>query len=697
LFYTQAHSEPVDYVGNDLQFCIDLIDMQISKNQEIIAPVLDIPGNKNLFYCNAVKGDDECTLELTGHLGIAMIAIAEAINEIQISWPDTGVNDTMGNYAEEWILKPLSINTTYTNTEKYNKSEAVPWILDTVKLKMLSPVRKQSQLEDDLESKIKYLAAAARWCNPDWFTYDYHQLAIILSFELFDFDSCEKYPFLTKEDGGLNCPAPWNNVTTMELYSDHFNRGRSKAAIKSIMQESNQVKLGKIKPNQTVCLKGVIAYRSGSDFWDKYISIQKDLKASNITELDVQDIIKDSLEINIPEDLKKNALVVDINDITISVIIARLRNSKEIVTELDLATFLNEAERYNNLFEPKKDFTTLFAEQKAKLERFKARPLELLNEIALKANVPFGNKFIKPDQLAFEDVASSYISIQQRYSSFRTSFNNTGKIRIYRRDDVRRFFDSNNFKDFSKSLFEFTFDQLPGQLEHHEVSPEENFKWQEIRKWLYSESPFTNQIPIGVCTEDARLMDELSKLKNEEQFIILISNDKNLSLILKEMVRKHNTNPNNRKYDYASLSVPEYLMVCFRARYKPYYRGINELFNLHTGKVVDLPIQVLEELKKELKRNSKPWRQKPDFSLKPIRFIYDTANIFRYAQNVIYSSTEVKIKSEGFLRAKSLRLTKTSRSSIELLPIKEIPKFFLKSYNKTLRHSILLKDLIQSE
>jgi len=698
LAYTQEHFEPVEYVSGDLQFCIDLIDTQILINQEIITPVLTEPGEKNLYYCTAVKGDDECTLEKTGHLGVAMIAIAASINEIEISWPDTGINDSMGNYAEEWILKPLTANTTFANTERYSKTEAVPWTLDTVKLKMLSPVRKQSQMEDDLESKIKHLATTARWCNPDWFTYDYHQLALIFALELFDFDSADKFPFLMKEDGGLNCPVPWNNTLTVELYSDHFNRGRSKAAIKAIMHESNLVKLGKIKPCQTVCLKGIVAYRSGSDFWDKYVSIQKDLRDGNITELDIQDKIKDSLEVNIPEDLKQSALVVNIDDITMSVIVARLRSSGEILTELDLATFINEAERYSNLFNLNKSFTQLFSEQENKMRKFKSRPLELLNDIAKQAGIKMGSKAIKPDQLLFDDIASAYITVQQRYQSFRTSFNNTGKVRIYRSEDVRKFFDSNNYKDFAESLFQYTFSKLPAQAERLEVSADEQFKWAEVRKWLYSESPFDSVIPIGACTEDARLMGELSKLnKLQETFVILISSDNNLSLMLRELVKKHNLCKSNAKFDYACITVPEYLMVCYKARFKAAYRGLNEFYNYHTNKVVDLPIQVLTDIEKELSRNRSNWRSKVKFKMKPIRFIYDTANIFRYAPNIIYTSSEVKIKSEGFLRAKALRQLKHSNQSIEFLPIKEIPKQFLKTYNKKIEHKILLKDLVVSD
>jgi len=191
-------------------------------------------------------------------------------------------------------------------------------------------------------------------------------------------------------------------------------------------------------------------------------------------------------------------------------------------------------------------------------------------------------------------------------------------------------------------------------------------------------------------------MDELSKLPNEPTFVILISSDKDLSLSLSEMVKRHNRVPSNARYDYACINIPEYLMVCFKSRFKPTYRGPNELYNYHTEKVVDLPIQVLSQLELEVRKNSS-WKRRDKIQLKPIRFIYDTANLFRYAPNIIYSSTEVKIKSEGFLRAKALRTSKHSRNSVELLPIKEIPKFFLKTYNKRLEHKILLKDLTLSE
>lgn len=92
-----------------------------------------------------------------------------------------GLSQILTNYAEEWHLLPPTIWSTFDGSTQYFKNEALGMVLDPVRVKDLSPVRKQSGLETDLSSKFKSLAARAQWSDPAWLTYDNHQLSLILA------------------------------------------------------------------------------------------------------------------------------------------------------------------------------------------------------------------------------------------------------------------------------------------------------------------------------------------------------------------------------------------------------------------------------------------------------------------------------------------------------------------------------------
>jgi len=580
----------------------DKIAKNIQENEiEGRVPVVNFSNlQKENFCCQAFKGDDEITVDLTGALGSVMISVTQTLLKVEISWSDTGISSTMGNYAEEWILPPLSKNSTYVSSTTYAKEDSIPWTLDTVKLKLLSPVRKQSQLEDDLESKLAYLGAAAAWCHPNWFTYDFHHTSIILAMETFDFHGADTFPFLNKEDGGLSCPIPWGNPITLWFYANHYKRGRSITAIGSIIHESNKVKTGLVTPDQTFFLKGINAYKSGSALWGQYISTMNILQNNQISEIEIHDLIKASLEVDVPEALREKALVIDINDTVIAVSISRLRSAGELITELDLLASLNEYERYLNLFADK-PFAQLYKEQELRNEKVRARPLQVLNTIAVSAPVKLSKAV--PSTITFNDFITEsvdYMKFSRKYQAFRTSFNNTGKVRVYRSADVRQYFDSFNRREFLLSLANNV--EPSFRWVRMDVLPEDEENWRNIVFWLKNPDPFITRIPVGVCTDDARLLHELHNIMNVSQFVICVTNDRDLSLMLKKTIESHNRLNRSVPIDYANLTVTNYLILCHVLRFKP--RSLNKfntLFNTITSTPVELNSTLLKVFETEIK------------------------------------------------------------------------------------------------
>lgn len=654
---------------------------------------------KSGTYTQAFKGDDEITVEETGHFGTAMIAIAEEILQIKVSWSDTSISNQMGNYAEEWILKPISAGSTYQDSTSFGRGNFVPWTLDTVKMKMLSPVRKQSQLEDDLESKLTHLGAAAEWCNPDWFTFDFHQMSLIMAMEIFDFSTLETFPFLNKEDGGLGCPVPYGNPDTLYLYANHYNRGRSLDAIKMIMSESNRVKTGKLMPNNTICLKGVSAYKAGSNVWNSYISIYKALKDKNITELDINDILKMSLDVEFPKDLQSKAIVVNVYNPAIATSISRLRTAGVLLTELDLLNYINQRERYSNLFNPDKTFFQLFQEEEARAERFRTRPMQLLSEIARDNNCSINMlDNLQIQQVNFDVEAKNYMKYSQKYKAFRTSFNNTGKVRIYRTSDVEKYFDNDNYKEFINSLKESTFDKAPS-VDLTQSFPEDEEMWKIIMDWLKEPDPFKNTLPPGICTDDARLLRELELIPKKERLIISITNDRDLSKVLRQFIEVHNLNTES-KMSYANISVSTYLLICHDSRFRnlqssredaifDYHRGIGpiSLSSMIASKIHSELLTIMVHRLGHQKRNL--------FKVKPIWFLYDRSNIERFSQKFQIVNRELKSSFIGFIRKERIRSLSSTNRALSLVPYEKIRQEFCEDKQITYKYrDPILRDVL---
>lgn len=697
------------FLASDIELNVDLtttttsfierVDSKIRENQDkgLLPVILEEP--KSGAYTQAFKGDDEITVEETGHLGISMIAIAEEILRIKISWSDTFVSDQMGNYAEEWILKPISAGSTFQDSTEFGKGTFIPWTLDTVKLKMLSPVRKQSQLEDDLESKLVYLGAAAQWCNPDWFTYDFHQMSLILAMEMFDFAALESFPFLNREEGGLDCPVPYGNPDTLRLYANHYNKGRSIDAIKMIMSESNRVKTGKLMPNETICLKGISAYKAGSSIWNNYISIYKSLKENSVSETDINDILRMSLDVEFPRELQQKAIVVDVKNPAIATSISRLRQVGAILTELDLLNYINQKERYQNLFNPRRSFFQLFEEEKARLEKFKARPMQLLSEIARDNNCQveiLDNLQMK--SVDFNIEATNYIRYAQKYKAFRTSFNNTGKVRIYRKTDVEDYFDNNNQRDFQISLFDNSFDRPPS-VETQRNFPEEEQIWKEIMEWLKEPDPFKNALPSGICTDDARLLRELELLPKTERLIISVTNDRDLSQVLQQMINFHNWNSKTQLF-YANISVSTYLLFCHDCRMmKIQSSRENGIFDYHRAiGPVTLSSVVLSKIHSNIltllvQRGGT--RHESSFKPKPIWFLYDRPNIERFSQKFTIQNKELKSSYTGMIRKETVRKASSTNRALSLVPLEKIREEFCQNQQITYKYKEpLLRDVL---
>jgi len=118
-----------------------------------------------LEYILSAVGDDEHTTTESQSMGPLLIVAGPRISKVKLSLKDTGISRTIGNYAEGWILVPPTAESSFESVNRRHLCEGVLFVLDGVKLKLISPVRKMSQLDLDMESKMRKVSETASWVN----------------------------------------------------------------------------------------------------------------------------------------------------------------------------------------------------------------------------------------------------------------------------------------------------------------------------------------------------------------------------------------------------------------------------------------------------------------------------------------------------------------------------------------------------
>merc|ERR1711966_523826 len=151
--------------------------------------------NRPYTLIAAARGDDFAAVVTNDEYGIAYLWGMEE-QSLKISWKDVNISKNSLFYAESVILLPPCARMHWEYTLRREKSNDVPFLLDPVYLKSLTPVRKQTNIETDLPSKMRLLSTRARWCHPQGVAYDFHQHAILCGLAIFDMEGSFQFPFL---------------------------------------------------------------------------------------------------------------------------------------------------------------------------------------------------------------------------------------------------------------------------------------------------------------------------------------------------------------------------------------------------------------------------------------------------------------------------------------------------------------------
>jgi len=614
----------------------------------------------------AFTGDDEIVGSTAYILGYAMLYINENLLDLKVSWKDTGISHWMGNYAEEWILTPLTRLISFDPVNAYFKGSAVPYSLDTIKLRMLTPVRKQSEMERDLTSKMKYLTETARWTEKSWFTYDFHQLTLLLATVVFDYENATTFPFLTETEGGSGGAPPWGNIPTLWSFIHYYNRGKSKKSIIGILKESSLIMQGSLKPANAFFTKAVHIATSGDRAWKQYTTAHETVKRlGNLGTIEVQDLIRSVSATEIEPELVQKGIVIQPEDYTVGVALSKLRQDGHIMTEIDVKMYEQALVKEQAL-----TGTTPMKDVLAKIEDenkiFKSRAFKLLNDLYIKSDEikDYVDNYINIIPHKFDDefieYALKYYKLRLEHIKDPTSFIYTSEVRIFKTKDVMNYYNVTSQKTFVKELVSDSFEfnrPTDWQYAKFPINEDELENEEAIKEWLSNPSKEQNllrqPLPIGLGTDDARIvrnisiyLEEIKDTSVEEAVVLIITNDY-------ELVRTIRQYASRMKLPYfisiIQLKLLDYVNLCWQIQQRISEPSDIEIYNYIVDSNSYIPKNSLNNLLKECSVRAK---------IKFLSIQYDTANIERGLFRYKASGSDIKVISGGMIPARYMQLKK---------------------------------------
>lgn len=492
------------------------------------------------------------------------------------------------------------------------------FVLDPVKFKDLSCVRKQSNMEEDLASKFNSLAAKAAWTHPSWPTWNMHQFAMILGVEIFDFMKARVFPYLFDTEGGCGGSPPWNNMYTASAAMFRYRSGKAKRGIVGIMSDANRLQRGEIRPEEAFFTKNLNLAMSGDRRWEIIRSkLEQDKHDALLAGEPWEPGIMEEAEATIPPELLEKSTTINPDDAYTGVAVSFLREKGYILTEYDLVMKIENEKRLKALWGPvpMRDIEDQIELRKSK---YKDAYLETISDLSRKRL----NKATSYARDLIEDPFDpGTISIMLFYYRTRveqalniSSFIYNERIRIFKLDDVESYFNRGNqgIKDrFCQSVGSYY------RPEHRRSIqlPWEQRTFSETEKWLRSDDLRTllsQPIPAGIGPDDSRIVRDLItalevESRNYDGFVILIITGDRRLINSAQRILQHNFQ--SVKIRVVGLRIRDYLVWSTLTKQRPVLVGPRaipmhmrkNIFNPLTGKGTAIHGPLLEVLSDQYK------------------------------------------------------------------------------------------------
>lgn len=636
--------------------------------------------NRSYHVVESNVGDDANVTTDSTLYGVVTLCAAKHISFIKLSMKDIGMSKILANYAEGWMLTPPTAASSFEAVNRNAKGYGLAFTLDPVKLKLLSAVRKQSSEEMDLESKLSHLADIAAWTDRSWFTYDFHQMALVLANCVFDFNDARSFPFLYKTEGGSGGLPPYGNLSTAYSALHYYTRGKSKRAILGIMQECVMISHSDMAPKDSYFLRASHLAHAGDPTWARFETAYRTLlKGRSLTRAEARGVLHEIQGVELPPDIMSRGYDVEPEDFTVGSAIGHLRSKGYLLTEVDVKLLQQKVEKSKAVF-GKIPIADILVSQDEEAKKFKSSCAKILTELyggdkTIRAEVDGKLGLIGDTYEDFCDVAEDYYRIRSDTNSEFTSFFYTDSIRVFKTRDIEEYFgmkDPGLAQDFG--LTDDLPDVKPPPLEYGR----ERIEQARISAWLDSgpiNEVLRGSLPTGLGTDDARIikeiLDEPVDPNSTGMVFVLVTDDSGLlrTAVAKARVKSQVSGQamkvcQIRRNDYTALCLLgikedyEANSPRFRHRFKRKYEL--PIYNYIMDRDYPMPDDMVEHLLQGIPGN---WRRTVQ-----VKVLYDVPNMERGLERTFYrrDTNTVVVTGGGHLSRLTIETMPTSKSWAEL-------------------------------
>jgi len=489
--------------------------VKMSKEQPQLPNNLDVRP-KQYDVLTSITGDDKssaCNSEL---FCVAAVWAPNAFLHAEISWKDVGISPYVSNYAEEWIFTPLSALTTWTAAHKSTWG-SVPFVLDSVKLKLLSAVRKQSLNDVDLESKTARLWECSKWVHKKWMTKLFHELAKAFALSVFDFSDTRASVLLFKEEGGCGGNPPFDCTETARCMLHYSNKGRGANGVLGCMSETTRLHNFEMSPQDSIFLRMTHLAQNNPQLAAEVLPVLHEMRKtmSNVAIKDWISSVKGKEMI--PETLMEKGIEIHPDDITIGSLLGRLRNMGLILSSDDVRVML-AAENREQALRGTTPMGVVLKEQEKEVREARKLSSRMLSDIYAPQWVDYSH-IGGIDNDWYQDVGvtsqilENYYEVKNQYWQSPSSF-------CY--EDGARFFLTEDIKDHIQR--EERGELLRSLLPHIYREDAQIFSFVEVKKQSLSreqaqgaidyvaglrgatrETMLSSPFPLGLATDDSRI------------------------------------------------------------------------------------------------------------------------------------------------------------------------------------------------
>jgi len=636
--YEKLHKQDI------VQACKDRsTDITGIKYHELLEKNKSKEGHKTFYhYIQSVVGDDEITTTDVMLFSFLLIIVGPVVTGVKLSEHDIGISSAMGNYAEEWILTPPTKEASFGGVLNRHKGNGIPYVLDLVKLKALNPVRKQSNIEMDFESKFSLVHETASWVNINWFTSTFHDLSMVLAMTVFEFRAARTFPFLYKTEGGCGGRPPYNNLFTVYAALHHFNGGRAISSILQIMHESTLVHTGKMAPKKGIFLQAMHAAQTMG--YENINQISTMLKELKLDTPEGRRILEDALAQRdpLPDELDRHKAVLVPTDYTLGAAVAHLVDKGLVMTEMDVRMLMAQTKKIEAL---KGTIPMGKVIEMEKLEKLAVRKTswKMMLDLGKDLNV---SRYKGPGPNNWFEIMQSYFTMRMDRSLIR-GLSYADMITVYPSYIVRDYFVKTSLsirEDFVASM------PVSRGYKASFKSQEEQKLLEESQAWIRSDelsSLLKMAIPVGIGPDDSRILRKICMMITKERqtqrlTFVIVSSDRDMAKDLHEKVcLLYPLKP----MDFVTINFEYYVKYFVLLSNRDYPRRYTK-YSLPVGKG---NVPLTNEIMRQIRRSSKTMTNHSIIKL------WDFPNINKKFSSVQMHYQSAKMTIGGFFDTKTAK------------------------------------------